>query len=259
MLSKNTDEDEEIGTFDIPKEISGLFHKHYDDIIADDTLTNLDVLLLSIHLIEYNIGISGAEYNKCKNVFKSLGRKEDDFRKYVFDAKKKSFILEKNGKLKFMSKGLKKLNQITGQFGKRPVYIFKSGENFSAIKFFEDFLINQCECEEILLCDSHVSTQTLFPFIVLKDKIKSLKILTANIYNKEKFDDYIEKMKKESAIEVRVKINKKIHDRFIIFKENCWTIGSSIKDLGNKDTIIKEINEVMKSMKDLFFQRWNEI
>jgi hypothetical protein len=55
-----------------------------------------------------------------------------------------------------------------------------------------------------------------------------------------------------------IKINKKIHDRFIICGDMCWSIGSSIKDLGNKDTIVREINEVAFSLRHLFLQRWDE-
>jgi len=65
-------------------------------------------------------------------------------------------------------------------------------------------------------------------------------------------------MVRELNITIEVKVNQKIHDRFIISGKQCWSIGSSIKDLGNKDTTIREISEVVTSMKALFFERWTE-
>jgi len=112
--------------------------------------------------------------------------------------------------------------------------------------------------DEILLCDSHVSHSTLFPFAILKGKIKSIKILTSNVYDSAKMKNYKKKMKKDMRISVEVRNNKKIHDRFLICGDKCWSIGSSIKDLGNKDTTIREITEVTGSMRDLFSERWDE-
>lgn len=59
-------------------------------------------------------------------------------------------------------------------------------------------------------------------------------------------------------ISIEIKINQKLHDRYLICGEKCWHFGTSIKDLGNKDTIIKEISEVYQSMKELFEVRWEE-
>ena len=63
---------------------------------------------------------------------------------------------------------------------------------------------------------------------------------------------------REYGIKVEIRINKKIHDRFIIAGNKCWHIGTSIKDLGNKDTIIKDLSEVCDSLRYLFEERWNE-
>lgn len=255
MNSKN---DEKID-FEIPQELSGLFHKHFDKMIIDNSLTNVEVLILSIYLIEHKKQESGVSYEKCKKLFDYFGRKVDSFGKAIYDAKAKSYIQEKDKILYFLSDGLAKLNEITGRIGESPVYIFKSGENFSSIKKFEEFLLINIDCQDIILCDSYISTETLMPFTVLMDKIKDLKILTTSIFDATKFNSYLKKLKKEFEITIEVKINNKIHDRYIICNNKCWTIGSSIKDLGNKDTVIKEISEVVKSMKLLFSERWNEV
>ncbi|MEW5896181.1 MAG: hypothetical protein AB1668_00680 [Nanoarchaeota archaeon] len=243
---------------EIPPEMSGLIQKHHNTLIVGDSLTDLDVILVSIYLIENAKQEAGANYNEVKDLFVSFGKKDDNFKVNVYQAKKKSILKEKDKNLYFLSGGLKKIRNILGQVGKSPVYVIKSGENFTAIKLFEEFLTSQFNGEEILLCDSHVSHSTLFPFSVLKGKIKSLKLLTTNIYDSDKFEDYKKKLSKELGIQIEVKINQKIHDRFIIEGNKCWSIGSSIKDLGNKDATIREISEVASSMKDLFSERWKE-
>ena len=242
---------------EIPPEMSGLLQRHHDVILADNSLIDVDVILLCIYLIENTNKKAGVDYKKCKEMFISLGRKEDNFRGNLSSAKKKSLIGERNGQLSLLIGGLKRIRQILGQIGKTPVYIIRSGENISAIKLFEEFLTAQIENDDLQLCDSHISHSTLFPFTILKGRIKSFKILTANIHDPAKFRDYKKRMVKELGIPVEVKVNNKIHDRFLISGDHCWSIGSSIKDFGNKDTIVREISEVVASMKDLFEERWN--
>ncbi len=243
---------------EIPNELSGLFRRHHNIILADDSLTDIDVILGCLYLIENANKEAGVEYDQCKKLFISLGRKEDNFKANVYLSKKKSLLRVDGTKLLFLIGGLKRIEKLFGQTGKVHVYIVKSGENFSAIKLFEEFLKNEVRDSGVLLCDSHISHSTLFPFTILKGKIKDLKILSANVYDSVKFKDYMKKMQREIGIPIEVKINNKIHDRYIISGDKCWSIGSSIKDFGNKDTIIREINEVTNSMRELFKERWSE-
>lgn len=254
MISKNSKSFE----IEFPPDISGLLFKYQNRVLADDSLVDTDVLLLSIYLIEYTNEETGVKYTDCKDLFVSLGRKEDNFRKVVYYAKKESLIEEKDGLFHFLIKGIKRIRECLGHRGKTSMYIIKSGENFTATKIFEEFLSTKIKCKEILLCDPYISPSTLFPFSVLKGRVESIKILTSNIFDKDKFKEYKRKMKRETGICIEVKDNKKIHDRYLIYDDKCWHIGSSIKDLGNKDTTIKEISEVVTSMKDLFLKRWNE-
>ena len=253
MVSKKSEK----GPIEIPAELSGLFHKHHDVILADDSLSDIEVILACIYLKEDAKKRAGVEYDECKELFVALGRKEDNFRKNISLAKMNSLI-RGDKTLFLLIGGLKKIRKVLGKIGKTPVFVIKSGETFSAIRLFEEFLRTQIGSEDVILCDSHISHSTLFPFVVLKGKMKSLKILTANIHDPDKFRDYMSRMIRELCIQVAVKTSNKIHDRFIISDDKCWSIGSSIKDFGNKDTTIKEISEVTASMKDLFQERWNE-
>ncbi len=253
MVSKKNEK----STLEVPAELSGIFHKHHDVILADDSLSDIEVILACIYLKEDAKKKAGAEYSECKELFVFLGRKEDNFRKNISLAKKNSLIRGENT-LYLLIGGLKKIRKVLGQIRKTPVFVIKSGENFSAIRLFEDFLLTQIGSGDVILCDSHISYSTLFPFAALKGKMKSLKILTASVHDPDKFKNYKNRMSKELCIPIEVKTNNKIHDRFILSEDKCWSIGSSIKDFGNKDTTIKEISEVTASMKDLFQERWNE-
>ncbi|MGB8218369.1 MAG: hypothetical protein WCE94_13805 [Candidatus Methanoperedens sp.] len=242
----------------IPPNLSGLLRKYNDGFLADDSLSDLNVFLLSLYLIEHKTGKSGASYKDLKELFVSLGRKEDSFRKNLFGAKKQNLVEEKEEAICFRIDGLKRIEKAVGQTEKTPVYLIKSGGNFTAIKLFEEFLTSEINDIEILLCDPHISSSTLFPFSVLKNKVKAIKILCSNIYDHEKFLEYKKKFMKEMNIPVETKVNNKIHDRYLICGKKCWSIGTSIKDLGNKDTIIRELDEVENSLKELFTERWNE-
>ncbi|MBN2566496.1 hypothetical protein JXB02_00225 [Candidatus Woesearchaeota archaeon] len=241
----------------IPEQISELFPRYHDRILADDSIPDIDVLLFSIFIHDYQKKSAGIEYDECKRNFIYFGRKEDAFRKMMHLAKSKKYIKVTGSKINLSIKGIKRLESRIGAIGKSRIHIIKAGESFTAVKIFEEFLSSEIN-GDVKLCDPYISPETLFPFLNLKGKIKSIQILTANIFNKEKFDSYINKFKKELGISVEIKENKKIHDRYIITDNSCWWMGTSIKDLGNKDTIIQDISVVKKSMDELFSERWEE-
>lgn len=256
---KTTSNKQILSNSEIPLEISGLLHQYHDRYLADESLSDLHVLLLSVFLIEHKNKKSGAEYDEVKELFVFLGRKEDpNYRVAFHNAKKQKLIDEKNKVIYFLIDGLKKIRVVIGQIGKLPVYIIKSGENFTAIRLLEEFLTIEIKAEEILLCDPYISASTLYPFSVLKNKVKCIKILSSNLQDHEKFKEYKKKFEKEMNITVDVKFNNKLHDRYLISGEKCYSLGCSIKDIGNKDTVIKELNGVTTSLKELFFNRWDE-
>lgn len=243
---------------DLPPEFSGLFHRHLDRVLVDDSLSDLDIILLSVYLIENKNKKAGVSYDECKQLFTGLGRKEVNYKANIYNAKKMSLIVEKDAKLLLAIGGLKRIWKLLGQIGKSPVHVIKSGQNFSAIKLLEEFLSQEITAEDILLCDSYIASATLFPFSVLKGRTSTIKILASKVQDEDKFKDYKAKFEKETAIAIAVRVSTRIHDRYLISGDKCWSFGASIKDLGNKDTTIREISEVTVSMKDLFTERWNE-
>ncbi len=255
---KMSSEQNEPSKIEIPLEISGLMHEHHDRLLADESLADLDVILLSLYLIESKNKKAGVKYDASKNLFVLLGRKKANYKANIYLAKKQNLIEAKDTILNFTIKGLKRIRTLLGQVEKTPVYVIKSGQSFSAIMLFEKFLSTEINAEELLLCDPHISASTLFPLATLKGKVKTINILTSNIYDSSKFEAYRDKMQKETGANIDVRVSRKIHDRYLISNDRCWTIGTSIKDLGNKDTTIREISEVSNSMRELFIERWSE-
>lgn len=241
-----------------PPEVSGLLCVYHDRVLAHDSLSDMDVLLLSIYSIEHMNKKTGVKYADCKDLFVFLGRKEDNYRKVVYSAGKASLIEKNVGELYLLIKGLERIEKILGLTGKIPMQIIKSGANLTAMKLFEGLLLTENKSREILLCDPYISSSTLFPFLTQKGKIDSMKILTSNILDSDKFREYKKKLEKEIGISIEVRISRRIHDRYLICDSRCWYIGSSIKDLGNKDTTLREMSEVVTSMRELFTERWNE-
>jgi hypothetical protein len=259
LLKMDSKKKTETPKIDLPEEASGLFLKNHDRILADSSLSDKDVILLAIYLIERQNKKAGVDYTECKQLFTSLGRKGDpNYKVNIHNARKESLIEQKDSVLYFLSGGLKRIRGVLGEVEKAPVYVIKSGQSFTAIRLLEEFLTQEIQSGELSICDSYVSSTTLFPFSVVVGKVRSIRILTTNVQDSDKFREYKNKMQKETGIVIEVKLSSKIHDRYLITGDKCWAFGASIKDLGNKDTTIREISEVTASMKDLFQERWNE-
>jgi len=77
---------------EIPQEMSGLIQKHHDILIADSSLSDIDVILTILYLMEHQNREAGIKYDECKELFVSLGRKEDNFRKILHKGKKDSLL-----------------------------------------------------------------------------------------------------------------------------------------------------------------------
>jgi hypothetical protein len=244
----------------ILKKYSGIVNSYHDRYLVDSILTDIDVFLFTIFVIEESNKKAGVLYNYVRDVFSYLGRNEANLSKHVYYCKKNNLIEgdARSGVITLTINGLKKVREVLHQIEKQPVYLIKSGSSFTSIKLFEEFLCAEVTADQLLLCDSYISHITLFPFSVLNGKLKAISILTSKVHDEDKFKAYAEKMKKEMGIDVKYKINTKIHDRFIIVGDKAWSIGTSIKDFGNKDTMIKEVFEVTDSLKKLFIERWEE-
>ncbi len=245
-------------SIDIPAHFSNVVQQYQDRFFVD--MPREETLLVAVYLFDFTNGkANGVSYLDCKTLFSSLGKKESDFSKALYSTKKKGNIELKKGKIYLTLAGVVRLDQSIGNILRTSVYIIKSGEQFAAIKLFEEFLMkNVGSCAHIRLCDSYISEKTLFAFSNLKGRIKQITILTSQITDISKFNAYCQKMQSEMGIKIEVYESKKIHDRYIIFDNNCWVLGGSIKDIGNKDSLIKEVSEISSSLAALFQSRCTE-
>jgi len=224
-------------------------------------LTNVDSLLITIYYLTYKKHKSSTNYKHAKQFYvHRLGRKESSFSKAVFIAKKKSLIDKRDKQLRLTAKGMEKVKELLRDVDDSSGHmIIKAGEPFFAIRILEELLQKNVEADEVLLCDPYISQSTLFPLLVLKGKVSRIRIITCNIQDDEIFKEYAMKLQHEAKLKVEVRrICGKIHDRYIIAGKMCWLIGTSIKDLGKKDTFIKDVSEVCRLIRELFEERWKE-
>ena len=111
------------------------------------------------------------------------------------------------------------------------------------------------------LCDPYISARTL-DFINNIEHKCSVKLLTQVIENKSNFERELKDFEKEYPnieVEVRVYSKTTLHDRYMLSDDSVWSIGTSLKDLGNKDTIVSKLGDEVKfALEEMFEKRWLE-
>ena len=239
--------------------VSDLFIQNQDRYFLKEETSNKEALIISTFMISNRIKKAIVPRKEVEQLYFLLGRKKDSFRKNLFTLCKEGVLEYTESSIMLLVRGLNFINKIIGKISKSKVLIIKSGSNFSALSEFEKFLEEEIKGEVLKIIDSHIDPNTLHPLISISNKhIQEIKILTSEVYEKEKLIDYLKKFEKESGVKIQIKINQRIHDRIILSKNSCWSVGTSIKDLGNKDSLIKEIKEVKEYMEELFDERWKE-
>ena len=105
--------------------------------------------------------------------------------------------------------------------------IFHNGQIYDAYAFINE-LFKQAK-KEVILVDNYCDDSVLTLF----SKYKDLKytIITKNISKQFKLD--IEKYNSQYN-NLNIRISNKFHDRFLIFDNEAYHLGASLKDLGKK-------------------------
>ena len=75
-----------------------LIFEFYDRLLLDDNLSDLDAVLLALYMCCNKNKRAEVNYNEVKDLFASMGRKEDNFRKRLHDAKNANLVNEREGK-----------------------------------------------------------------------------------------------------------------------------------------------------------------
>ena len=137
--------------------------------------------------------------------------------------------------------------------------LIKAGTTWVVDKLLNDLYSKNGISQEILLCDSWISTATLRPFSIFKGKTKVLKILTFNVAESySALQSYIEGFTTVNSITVEIRKTARAHDRYLLYGNNCFLFGASLKDVGKKDTTITQDNASNSTFRSLFLERWRE-
>lgn len=155
------------------------------------------------------------------------------------------------------NRGYQTLQDILGKMGTENTRIIKAGRPYSSRIEFIEFLKELPQDHEMKLVDSYIDSTTFLPFAHLENKPQQIKIITMKV-NTEKtaFQQSMSDFTKETGINIEIRISKSVHDRYLISKDEVWSLGTSINHMGNKDTIITQIDTVKQSLMDLFEERW---
>lgn len=139
-------------------------------------------------------------------------------------------------------------------------WLIESGKVYSGKKLFQEIVTMKIG-HTTKICDPYCGTRVLDLFSGITHKCK-ISLLTQVIEHKAAFRRELKDFAKEFPdieIEVRVFDKDKLHDRYIISNSNCWSIGASLKDFGNKDTTITKLeDEVRFALEEIFEKRWKE-
>lgn len=236
----------------------------HDKLLLDNELTDSKAILICIYMSSYKSKSAEVGYAEVKNRFLEFGRKFNNFKVNLHNLKKQDQVSEKvvgeSKNLLLTTTGLKTIKELVGEVEGVKTYLIEAGKQYSGKKLLQQILSNNIGFF-MYICDPYVGSRTL-DFLTMIDKTCKVRILTQTIENKNNFERELKDFKKEFPaidVEVRVFSGKALHDRFIITDNSYWSVGSSLKDLGNKDTIVSKLgDEVKDALLETFENRWQE-
>lgn len=169
-------------------------------------------------------------------------------------ASKQKLCHKDNGGFKLMQSGQEELLK---QMRKGRVTLLEPGKPFSAgVELGNIFSLMAGVAR---FSDPYVDDKTLDVIHKHFSETKlSIRILTSQIANEERFKRDLEKMRVEGInIEVR-RIDKGIlHDRYFIDDKHFWLSGNSLNNLGKKESFIVMLTDgIRQSMLQTFNSRW---
>ena len=125
------------------------------------------------------------------------------------------------------------IEETLSNFKEKNNHIFFEGQIYDAYSLLLD-IFNKSK-NEIIIIDNYIDKSLLDILSKTKKKI----ILITNRYNNEDYDRY-----KSQYKNVKIIINNKFHDRFIIIdRKTLYHCGASFKDLGNKCFAITKLDD----------------
>jgi len=117
----------------------------------------------------------------------------------------------------------------------------------------ESILAHDCQ-GYVKLCDPYCSRRTL-SILEATPKVLPIAVLTMKVDDEKVFKDALDRIRQSGRkLSVAVLMTRPgFHDRYIIAQNRGWIVGASIKDIGNRDTLIHQLDnkeEVEKMIDD---------
>lgn len=241
-----------------------IIHEFHDKLLLDDKPSDKTALLLSLYMCSNKNKQSEITYDEVRKLFVTLGRKEENFAVNLFNAKKEGLADERQeGQVKLLCLKVKGLKEVKGMLGETigaKTWLIEAGKVYSGKKLFQEIVMSKIG-STAKICDPYCGTR-IFDLISGIQHKCGIFLLTQAIEQKQSFKRELVDFSKEFQhlkIDVRIFNGKALHDRYIISDGNCWSIGSSLKDFGNKDTTITKLeDEVKYAIEEMFDKRWQE-
>ena len=238
-----------------------LFHEFQGKLFIDDKLTDAKVLLISIYMCCNKNQKAEVPHAEVKALFTNLGRRESNFNVNLSNLKKRGLVDEKTEKdTCFLYLKIEGLRAIKAQIAiaTEATWLIESGKTFSAKKLFREVVLSNVGTY-LKICDPYCGVRILDLLTEIRNSCRVF-LLTQRIDKENEFKRELADFKKEFSnidIEIRIFTANKLHDRYIITDNMCWSIGASLKDLGNKDTMITKLGEeIRQAIEETFEARW---
>lgn len=165
------------------------------------------------------------------------------------------------GKYKIMKKGIKIISNKNQPIDNYDVTVIEPNTDYSSKKKLKYILAEMSGT--IRICDPYISTKTL-DYIYNINKNYQIYILTNKVQDRSTglFERTLSDLKKEGYT-IIIKINSKLHDRYILDDDMFLYSGHSIKDLGSKHSFIviiksKEIRNSISKTYDYLWEKSKE-
>ena len=108
----------------------------------------------------------------------------------------------------------------------------------------------------VTVVDGYIGAGTLD---CLRDVQHAIRILTGD--KGKSIENTFERILKDFRAEghaVEVKTHPKLHDRYLLFNDRCWLVGSSLKDAGKKTFNVLELVDFRDVVLTEVEKKWTE-
>ena len=146
---------------------------------------------------------------------------------------------------------------VTNLLAQASSFIFvEKGRELKALNTIENLLKSNTE-EYVKIWDPYIASRILVIVEAVPMTLKVM-ILTSQIEDEAIFKRYYEQLTKTRHVKI-LRIERipdgapPFHDRFIVTKNRAWQIGTSLKDVGRKDTTISELRNEQKNIVEKAF------